>query len=208
MEQVFVIKVRSAPPPLSQVLPSERRYSARGVLGLACVHFVLAGLIVVFIVTRAHALDNFFWPLILVCLTAINAGVCGLLAWNRWYQGVYIRGFLLAVAVSCGTAAAVALADLLTAPNFGPVVHNTLLACVFEVVWSVVSAIVAWRGVRNKAAGDEGVTLPPSVPLRYAWPGNEGAKRESEARVLEYLRGHSRPPVEGKEKGGDDISTS
>lgn len=78
MENVYVIKVKTKPA-LSSLYPSERRYSASTVGGLALVHFGL-GALSLLLGTLALSVQGAI--LSIVCLVPF---VAGLLAWRRWY---------------------------------------------------------------------------------------------------------------------------
>ncbi|KAL2725059.1 hypothetical protein V1478_007732 [Vespula squamosa] len=78
MENVYVIKVKTKPA-LSSLYPSERRYSASTVGGLALVHFGL-GALSLLLGTLALSVQGAI--LSIACLVPF---VAGLLAWRRWY---------------------------------------------------------------------------------------------------------------------------
>ncbi|XP_043493826.1 uncharacterized protein LOC122518792 [Polistes fuscatus] len=78
MENVYVIKVKTKPA-LSSLYPSERRYSASTVGGLALVHFGL-GALSLLLGTLAMSIQGAV--LSVACLVPF---IAGLLAWRRWY---------------------------------------------------------------------------------------------------------------------------
>ncbi|KAK2580396.1 hypothetical protein KPH14_006148 [Odynerus spinipes] len=100
IENVYVIKVKTKPA-LSSLYPSERRYSASTVGGLALVHFGL-GALSLLLGTLALAVQG---PILsIACLVPF---ITGLLAWRRWYIDrnitIFFCGnlFSLVVAILC-----------------------------------------------------------------------------------------------------------
>ncbi|XP_033209810.1 uncharacterized protein LOC117168339 [Belonocnema kinseyi] len=100
MEEVYVIRIKTKPIP-SSLYPSERRYSASTVGGLAMIHFGL-GVLALLLGSLARSLQG---PILaLACLVPFFSG---LLAWRRWYIdrniGLFFYGSLisLTVAVLC-----------------------------------------------------------------------------------------------------------
>lgn len=100
MEEVYVIRIKTKPTP-SSLYPSERRYSASTVGGLAMIHLGL-GVLALLLGSLARSLQG---PILaLACLVPFFSG---LLAWRRWYIdrniGLFFYGSLISLtaAVLC-----------------------------------------------------------------------------------------------------------
>ena len=97
MEEVYVIRIKTKPIS-SSLYPSERRYSASTVGGLAMIHFGL-GVLALLLGSLARSLQG---PILaLACLVPF---VSGLLAWRRWYIdrniGLFFYGSLISLTVA------------------------------------------------------------------------------------------------------------
>lgn len=112
---------------------------------------------------------------------ALLAGTFGLLAWKRWYIDNNIKWFLVSSVVSTVCAAACALSTALTVSAVGElrrlgfpvdlgedtsdgrrpspslvIAVNVLIAAFSELVWSLLSARVAYRGMMSRYTEDSG----------------------------------------------------
>ncbi|XP_046416661.1 uncharacterized protein LOC124177840 [Neodiprion fabricii] len=106
MKDVYVIKVKTRPP-LSSLYPSERRYSASTVGGLALVHLGL-GLLGMLLGVLARSIQG---PILgLASLVPFSSG---LLAWRRWYIDRNISIFFYGSLFSALLALLCSLATLL-----------------------------------------------------------------------------------------------
>ncbi|XP_063230172.1 uncharacterized protein LOC134535145 [Bacillus rossius redtenbacheri] len=178
MEEVYVVKVRSKPC-ASRLYPSERRYSASTVGGLGAVHLLLALTCLLLGALHLLALPGpapGYGAVLGLGAASALAGLAGLLAWRRWYVDNNIRWFfisscvaglsaLLSVALTAATLAVlVESRELGTAANStvtqapvpgdrsearSVVAINIMVASTLELVWAVLSARIAWKGMRN-----------------------------------------------------------
>lgn len=97
MEEVYIIRIKTKPL-LSSLYPSERRYSASTVGGLAMVHFGL-GVLALLLGSLAGLIQG---PILaLFCLIPF---ISGLLAWKKWYIdrniGLFFYGSLISLIVA------------------------------------------------------------------------------------------------------------
>lgn len=97
MEEVYIIRIKTKPL-LSSLYPSERRYSASTVGGLAMVHFGL-GALALLLGSLAGLIQG---PILaLFCLVPF---ISGLLAWKKWYNdrniGLFFYGSLISLIVA------------------------------------------------------------------------------------------------------------
>ncbi|XP_024938973.1 uncharacterized protein LOC112494080 [Cephus cinctus] len=133
MEDVYVIKVKTKPP-LSSLYPSERRYSASTVGGLALVHFGL-GALALLLGILAQSLQG---PIMsLACLVPFATG---LLAWRRWYIdrniGIFFYGslFSMVAAILCLAATVFDIAAVTEGGVSSPWTLENILAAPEEVM--------------------------------------------------------------------------
>lgn len=97
MEEVYIIRIKTKPL-ISSLYPSERRYSATTVGGLAMIHFGL-GILALLLGSLAGLIQG---PILaLVCLVPF---ISGLLAWKKWYIdrniGLFFYGSLISLIVA------------------------------------------------------------------------------------------------------------
>ena len=156
MEEIYVIKVRHDGG-LSRNFPSERKYSASTVGGLAAGHLALGATCVLLASLEwvidpplvMSAISGTFASATTSSLIAFVAGITGLLAWRRWYVDNYILFFLIASISSTITSAVCDCVALFVAINLGLPLHiNIAVGVSLELVWSVLSTHVAVGGVR------------------------------------------------------------
>lgn len=103
-QHVYVVKVRALPDPALQ-FPSERRYSALTVAGLAAGHALLGGVALLLGLlalswdpSDPEGPEGYAWcghlgAGLWLGAAALQAAACGVLAWRRWYEDRYIAWF-------------------------------------------------------------------------------------------------------------------
>ena len=134
-------------------LPSEHRYSASLVRGLAFVHIVLSTLGLFFSIGAVLIEEEWdHWACLLWTAPGLLCGLCGILASRRWYVDYQILIFLAASIIS---AAASILCLYVTAAGiqFGQkrissvvVTVNVLVTASLESVLSIVSVLFGLKG--------------------------------------------------------------
>ncbi|XP_043470305.1 uncharacterized protein LOC122503710 [Leptopilina heterotoma] len=97
MEEVYIIRIKTKPL-ISSLYPSERKYSATTVGGLAMIHLGL-GILALLLGSLAGLIQG---PILaLVCLVPF---ISGLLAWKKWYIdrniGLFFYGSLISLIVA------------------------------------------------------------------------------------------------------------
>ena len=154
MEEVYIIRIKTKPV-ISSLYPSERKYSASTVGGLAMVHFGL-GFLALLLGSLTKSLQG---PILaLACLVPF---VSGLLAWRRWYMDRNISLFFY------GSLFSLTLAIL------------CLAATVFEIISIVQDGVSPWsleyifKNYYAPISGNGSLLLSQNISFGYTKPADD-----------------------------------
>lgn len=178
METTLKIKSISQPDPRG-AYPSERRYSASMVMGLSIVHLVLSLISLVLMALAFVTESRYIFAPAICALGCTTAGVAGILASRRWYIDHHISGFFYMSLISTLTSvvAITCSVNMLFPWTLDHFHANIFFCCLACIVWSVISVVVAYKGMKNTYPDDIIVSkCKGKVEVCTKQKGNKNAK--------------------------------